>query len=393
MPEYRAGLANSLLFLHIALRSFERNVDAEKAVRRSLAISEQLAAEFPNSPGYHSQWADASKRLGGLLISLGRLSESEKAYAQAAELEWNLAAEYGQGPSAGHYCFEYADTCAPLVSLVKGAGRPQEAAQICDRGIGLADKVAKAAPNEWQSLGHSYRLLSSTVLSLNRPSDAERCVRNALPMFEKLTAAYPTRAKDRNYLADTQRMLGDILQTEKQYEAAEEAYRAGLAIYAKTAVDLPRETPNRMDVAACRSGLANTFAARGRMIEAAEIFRQLAKETLHETVRPSKEAVQFAQRATELAPKDPKNWSLLASAQDRQSDWKAVEAAAKKAIELPEGGTSENEFLLAIAQWQLNNKSEARKWYDKAVAATAKAGADGGELNGLRAEMEKLLGQ
>jgi serine/threonine protein kinase len=393
VPEYRAGLANSLLFLHIALRSFERNADAEKAVRRSLAISEQLAAEFPNSPGYHSQWADASKRLGGLLYFLGRLPESEKAYAQAAELEWNLAAEYGEGPTAGHYCFEYADTCAPLVSLVKAAGRPQEAAHIADRGIALAEKVAKTAPNEWQSLGHTYRLLSSTVQSLNRPADAEQCVRRALPMFEKLAAAYPTRAKDRNYLADTQRMLGDILQAEKQYGAAEEAYRAGLAIYAKTVVDLPREPPNRMDVAQCRSGLANTLAARGRPIEAAELFRQLAKDALHATARPSQEAVQFAQRATELAPQDAKNWSLLASAQDRLADWKAVEAAAKKAIELPEGGTSENEFLLAIAQWQLNNKTEARKSYDKAMAAMAKSGANDGELNGLRAEMEKLLGQ
>jgi tetratricopeptide (TPR) repeat protein len=188
-------------------------------------------------------------------------------------------------------------------------------------------------------------------------------------------------------------MLGDILQTEKKYAAAEDAYRAGLAIYAKTAVDLPGEPPNRADVAECRRGLAITLAALGRTVEAAETFRQLAIDHLREAARPSKETVEFAQRATELAPKDPKSWSLLASAQYRLADWKAVAAAAKKAIELPDGGTSGNEFLLAIAEWQLSNKSESRKWYDKAVASMPKAAADDGEINGLRAELEKLLGQ
>ena len=121
------------------------------------------------------------------------------------------------------------------------------------------------------------------------------------------------------------------------------------------------------------SGLASTLAALGRTVEAADPFRQLAKDILHATARPSKQTVEFAQRATELAPKDPQNWSVLASAQYRLADWKAVAAAAQKAIELPDGGTSGNEFLLAIAEWQLSNKSESRKWYDKAVASMAKS--------------------
>jgi hypothetical protein len=103
--------------------------------------------------------------------------------------------------------------------------------------------------------------------------------------------------------------------------------------------------------------------------------------------------VQFAQHATELAPKDGRNWSTLAWLQYRLSEWKGVDAAVKKAIGLPDGATSANEFLLAIAQCQLSNKIEARKWYDKAVAAMVGASAEDGEVKQLRAEMEKLLGQ
>jgi len=393
VAEYRAGLANSLLFLHLALRAFGRTKDAEQAVRRSVEISEQLTAEFPSSPGYRSQLADASKRLGGLLHFTGRIPEAEKAYAQAADLEAKLAAEYGEGASAGHYCFEFADTASSLIGLLVAAGRQQEAARYCDQEIALTDKVAKSAPNEWQALGHSYRMLASSAQSLNRLAETERCERQALPMFEKLAAAYPARTKDRNYLADTHRMLGDVLATEKQYEKAEQEYRTGIAVYAKTVADFPHEPPGRADVAACYRGRAGALAARGHAAEAADILRQLATDDLHETgATPAKEAAEFASRATKLAPKDARNWSLLAAAEYRLADWKAVDAALKKAIELPEGGTSDNQFLLAIAQWQLSNKTEARKWYEKAVSAMATGNAGDGEVKRLRAEIEKLLG-
>ncbi len=171
------------------------------------------------------------------------------------------------------------------------------------------------------------------------------------------------------------------------------SYRAALAVYAKTAADLPREPPNQADVIQCRRGLASTLAALGRTVEAADAFRQLAKDNLQEGARPSKATVEDAQRATDLAPKDPTTWSLLALAQYRLGDWKAMAAAAKKAIDLPGGGTSADEFLLAIAEGKSGNKSEARKWHEKAVASMPKTAAGDGEIKVLRAEAEKLLGQ
>ena len=44
-----------------------------------------------------------------------------------------------------------------------------------------------------------------------------------------------------------------------------------------------------------------------------------------------------------------------------------------------------------MAQWQLNNKDEARTWYDKAIEWTEKNKPDHEELLRFRAEAAELL--
>jgi hypothetical protein len=49
-------------------------------------------------------------------------------------------------------------------------------------------------------------------------------------------------------------------------------------------------------------------------------------------------------------------------------------------------------FFLAMAHWQLGEKDEARKYYDKAVAWMDKNKPDDEELRRFRAEAAALLG-
>ena len=57
----------------------------------------------------------------------------------------------------------------------------------------------------------------------------------------------------------------------------------------------------------------------------------------------------------------------------------------------PRGGDSAQWFCLAMAHWQLDNKDEARKWYDRAVAWMDKNQPNDEELSRFRTEAAELL--
>jgi len=104
-------------------------------------------------------------------------------------------------------------------------------------------------------------------------------------------------------------------------------------------------------------------------------------------------AVELAKKAVELDPAQGTFWNTLGVAQYRAGDWNAATAALKKSEDLLKGNElSFNAFFLAMAQWQLGNKAEARKWHDKAVAWMAKNKPQDEELLRFRAEAEQLLG-
>jgi hypothetical protein len=61
-------------------------------------------------------------------------------------------------------------------------------------------------------------------------------------------------------------------------------------------------------------------------------------------------------------------------------------------MELRKGGDSFDWFFLAMANWQLGKKEEARKLYDKAVQWMDKNQPKDEELRRFRGEAEESLG-
>ena len=73
-------------------------------------------------------------------------------------------------------------------------------------------------------------------------------------------------------------------------------------------------------------------------------------------------------------------------------EWKAAIEALTKSMELRKGGDSNDWFFLAMAHWQLGDKTQARSWYDKAVPWMEKNQPKNEELLRFRAEAAALLG-
>jgi tetratricopeptide (TPR) repeat protein len=84
-------------------------------------------------------------------------------------------------------------------------------------------------------------------------------------------------------------------------------------------------------------------------------------------LRDPNRAVELAKKAVERSPKDGMSQNTLGVAYYRAGNWRTAIQALEKSMELRNGGDSFDWFFLAMAHWQLGEKDEAKKWYDRAV--------------------------
>jgi tetratricopeptide (TPR) repeat protein/tRNA A-37 threonylcarbamoyl transferase component Bud32 len=105
------------------------------------------------------------------------------------------------------------------------------------------------------------------------------------------------------------------------------------------------------------------------------------------------QAVTWARRANELSPDNAGYQNTLGTALYRAEQWQAAIDALQKSIDNGSDVPS-NWLFLAMAHWQLGQKDEARKWYDKSLAwqtANPDAAKADTELQSFYAEAAALM--
>jgi eukaryotic-like serine/threonine-protein kinase len=109
--------------------------------------------------------------------------------------------------------------------------------------------------------------------------------------------------------------------------------------------------------------------------------------------RDPKRTVRLATRAVERSPKVGAYWNTLGVVRYRAGEWKAAIEALTKSMDLLHGQQeSFNTFFLAMAHWQLGDKSQALTWFAKAVSWMEKNQPKDEELVRFRSEAAALLG-
>jgi eukaryotic-like serine/threonine-protein kinase len=224
--------------------------------------------------------------------------------------------------------------------------------------------------------------------------------------------------------------LADLLRRQRKWAEALEEFRIASRIdpscaYVRTGIVDALVGQGRLDLAlaACQDtirihpddkgahkGMRKVLRALGRIDEAiadcreilrlnpadAECHNDLAWETLTLPARPQSdydEALARARKAVELAPNEAYLVNTLALAEYRARHWAESIAAAQKSMAMSGGVDGSDRFFQAMAHWRMGAQSEARKWFDKAVAWTKEHDPQNPELLEFWTEASQLLGQ
>jgi tetratricopeptide (TPR) repeat protein len=103
------------------------------------------------------------------------------------------------------------------------------------------------------------------------------------------------------------------------------------------------------------------------------------------------EALTHARKAVELAPSDVASVNTLALAEYRSGHWAESVAAAERAMQLRDGDSALDWFILALALWRKGEKDNARMWFDKAARWTKQNAPENADLLQVWTEARDLL--
>jgi tetratricopeptide (TPR) repeat protein/serine/threonine protein kinase len=273
-------------------------------------------------------------------------------------------------------------------------GEKAEARAWYEKAVAWTDKNR---PKSWRSQAW-FRIEAEELMNIGM-SDAESNLFRGLFLYsyrrdcDGAIAAFRKAIQLDPSLVDAHVQLGNALRSQNKLDEAVAAWRKAIEL-----------DPSNL---AAHSGLAAVFDSQEKVEEAIACYRKLIQlnprswysnhrlawllvTCADRKLRNPAEAMKLARKSIELAPRHGPSLRTLGVAQYRAGDWQAAVKTLEQSLQL-QGDNSWDFFFLSMAHWQLGDKTEARKWYDKALAWMEKNQPQNEELRRFRAEAEELL--
>jgi serine/threonine protein kinase/tetratricopeptide (TPR) repeat protein len=359
-PAFQAALANTLVNKARLVSSQEP--DASLALyQRAVELNRAALNAEPDSSWFQSELALALENQGILFLSMGRKKEAKASIGEALALHQKLLAD---GKMRGGNERYVADSYATQAKVLAATGQPLEAEKSFKEAVNLFEKTLKETPtNPFPREGLATALTSQAdfLRDSGRKSEAVVIRRQAIEQYEILKRRFPEDSPKRIGLVNSYLGLVSLLwELGRQDEAAEP--------YGKAFAVAPGDP-------AANNELAWFLAATPEL-----------------RLRDARKAVELAAKAVRSSPKTANYWNTLGVARYRAGDDRAAISALETSMKLGGGGDGYDWFFLATAHWRLDERKEARAWFDRAVQWMDKSMPDNAELRRFRAEAEAMLG-
>jgi serine/threonine protein kinase/tetratricopeptide (TPR) repeat protein len=379
----------------------------EGAILRAIAILEQAPSQQRADPAYPELLAQVQFSLAQLRARAGRIEEARSAFRDAAKRYEEAFSKQQSAPILYHWASCY-------YQLMELPGKNEKAAmaeaeQAFQQILDIRSRVP-AELKDHQDLhvrfGHAFRSWGFMLGGTSRLGEAEQAFLEAAAIFDKVIAEDPKAGQYDSFAADSHHQAARLLMLGARNEDAERELRRAIEVYQQHATQFPDgEDCSALWAGACfdlarllmktgRSQEANPLITRAASFDDPAVQNQIAWNLATDpdpSFRHPKFAVELAERAVAARPGDGSIWNTLGVARYRNHQWKEAIAAFDKSMGLRNGGDAYRWYFLAMCHWQLGEKDEARKWYDKAVEWTEKNQPKNTQLRHFRTEAEELL--
>ena len=244
-----------------------------------------LAEAFPDKPVYRRDLAAAYNTRGRLLGATGQVDAARREFEKAVGLFEALVTE--SGGDLDYLCQE-ALTWNNLAVLESREKRLDAAAADHQRALQIRQDLVQRVPDEpiyCRDLIVTQMNLAGLYLKLQRPSEAERLLREALARQRALPPQSHVDREYRRTLASIYTNLGVSLERQGHVEGAATSHEQGIQVFKGLAADYPAAPEFRESLADAHGNLAVLWAAhdqwRRALVparEAARIYKELADE-------------------------------------------------------------------------------------------------------------------
>jgi serine/threonine-protein kinase len=359
--------ASGQVYLAGVLRSVGKHDEEIGAYRQAIDDYQTLRAVRPDVPLYREGSAIAGTDFGQLLHELGRNAEAHAELTRALETFTELIGEY---PRVYQYHQELALCRDNLGEVLGDLGRNEEAKSEHEAALDVFEQFSHQFPDVrefWERQAVSRSHLAGVLHKLGLHDQAKEQFSTAVGTMNELIQADPDVPRYRNELAFIHSHLGVLCQHSQETVEAEKAFQTALELWEGLAAQTPSP----------------------------EYLHNLAKfltNCPHHPFRNPQRAIQFAKKASDMAPKNTLYRSTLGEAYYRAGNWRDAVATLQEAMRLRGEGSDRNWFFLAMAERKQGKSDEEQPSYDNARKWMDENRPDNRELKAVRSEAAELLG-
>ena len=271
-PRYREALAGTVSNIALAQESVEPD-KAQETYQTSISLFEKLIADYPDNVDYRIGMSRCLANFGPVMAASNHEDKAEAIYAKAlAVLDTKNA-----GDQSAEILRQRIMVLINQGALQLTVNRPQ-AEKTLREAIGVSEKLAKRespSRDDRRNLASIQANLGELMIQLARYRDSEPYLASAKAGFESLVAAEPRSILSQSFLGIVMEMEGRLLRQTGKPQQAKIALDAAI-VHQRRAVELSHNAPSfREQLGSHLLELANVDLELGLFDEAGTIAVEL----------------------------------------------------------------------------------------------------------------------